>query len=401
MYLARSGSPGRRHASRVLAGLGADVDRHARDSLEFGARVPDVGDRTGARRDPRVLRRGPGRARLPRGRRAARARPLHRRSRGRPAARRSATSARTSCPRAAAAAPSRSVGGASRARMVDRRGERGRRASGPRRSDRLPPPREDRPGQPVYVLDEPPEPRRDRAARGDARTTSSCSSPPARTRTARSSGSTRSSATRRASAGARGRRSRRAARWLWRRGRHDPLQGGGLGLDAVGRPAPAGLGRPARARPRLRAARDARPLPPAARARAAGLPLRPPRERAGDRGLRGDRHAPHDLVPQPDLLRKSPDRGRDRQGERALPRHAVTCGVSALLRPACLVTRRRLALAPRCTSGRGEAEPGAHLLGQRPAVHRGGPDEHDRARALERRVPERRRGGRRRRRPGA
>ena len=50
-------------------------------------------------------------------------------------------------------------------------------------------------------------------------------------------------------------------------GRRDPLQGRGLGVDAVGGAAPAGLGRPAGARPGLRAARHARPLPAAARAR--------------------------------------------------------------------------------------------------------------------------------------
>ena len=115
---------------------------------------------------------------------------------------------------------------------------------------RLGTPREDRPGQPVYVLDEPPEPG-ETALVPRRRTTSTCSSPPAPRRTARSSGSTRSRATRRASAGGRGCRSRTAARGSGSR-TADPVQGGGVGLDALGRAAPAGLGRPDRPRPRLR-----------------------------------------------------------------------------------------------------------------------------------------------------
>ena len=51
------------------------------------------------------------------------------------------------------------------------------------------------------------------------------------------------------------------------RGRRDPLQGRGVGLDAGRGAGAAGLGRPRGARPRLRAARPARPLPAAARAR--------------------------------------------------------------------------------------------------------------------------------------
>ena len=77
---------------------------------------------------------------------------------------------------------------------------------------RMPRPRDDRPGQPVYALREAARARRDGPARGDARTISSCSSLPARRPTARRSGSTRSSATPTASAGGRGSRSRRAAR---------------------------------------------------------------------------------------------------------------------------------------------------------------------------------------------
>src|SRR5206468_1374661 len=84
--------------------------------------------------------------------------------------------------------------------------------------------------------------------------------------------------------------------------RDDPLQVGGLGLDAVRRPAPAGVGRSERPQPRVRPARDARPLPAAARAAAARLPVRARGERACDPGLRGDRDAADDLVPLADLL---------------------------------------------------------------------------------------------------
>ena len=76
----------------------------------------------------------------------------------------------------------------------------------------LPPPREDRPGQPVYAIDGAAPARRHRAARGARSTTSSCCCPPAPRRTRASSGSTRSRATRTASAGARGSRSRTAVR---------------------------------------------------------------------------------------------------------------------------------------------------------------------------------------------
>ena len=81
---------------------------------------------------------------------------------------------------------------------------------------KLPAAREDRPGQPVYAISEAPS----RAGAGYGRPSSpisSCSSPPARSPTRASSGSTRSGATRTASAGARAPRSRRAARGSGRR----------------------------------------------------------------------------------------------------------------------------------------------------------------------------------------
>ena len=86
------------------------------------------------------------------------------------------------------------------------------------------------------------------------------------------------------------------------RERHDPLQGRGVRVDAARRPATAGLGRSGRSRPGAGAARHARPVPPAARAGAARVPVRAGRECSRDPRLRGDRHAPHDLLPQPHLL---------------------------------------------------------------------------------------------------
>src|SRR5262249_56150120 len=84
--------------------------------------------------------------------------------------------------------------------------------------------------------------------------------------------------------------------------RHDPLQGGGVGVDARGRSAAAGLGRPFRAEPRLCPAWHARPLSAPPGASAVRLPIRPPGERTGDPRLRGDRHAADDHLPQLDFL---------------------------------------------------------------------------------------------------
>ena len=147
-----------------------------------------------------------------------------------------------------------------------RRGARGRRALGDGRGARCREPRADRPGQPVYAIAEPPPPGDTglRAATLDdlelllpvcaaAHEVELGVDPLAR--------------------------DAEGFRWRTRaqiadaplvalaRGRRDPLQGGGLGVDAGGRADPAGLGRPGRARPRLRRARAARPLPAAARRR--------------------------------------------------------------------------------------------------------------------------------------
>src|SRR5690349_10235333 len=87
------------------------------------------------------------------------------------------------------------------------------------------------------------------------------------------------------------------------RGRTDRVQGRGIGADADGRPASAGVGRPRAAKPGLREARAAGSLPRVARARADGVPLRAPGECARDPRLRGDRDAQNDFVPLTDLLK--------------------------------------------------------------------------------------------------
>ena len=108
----------------------------------------------------------------------------------------------------------------------------------------MPTPRDDRPGQPVYVLDEPPEAGETGLRRGDAR----------RSRRARAC------VRRSASGGDRDRPARARSGRLslahahadrgrplvaLARGRADPLQGRGVGVDAERRAAAAGLGRPA------------------------------------------------------------------------------------------------------------------------------------------------------------
>ena len=66
----------------------------------------------------------------------------------------------------------------------------------------------------------------------------------------------------------------------------------------------------------LREARPGRPLPPPARDDADGLPLRPPRERAGDRALRRARHAPHHHLQVADLRLTPPLDGECASGAR-------------------------------------------------------------------------------------
>src|SRR5581483_6221276 len=152
----------------------------------------------------------------------------------------------------------------------------------------MPKAREDRPGQPVYVIREPPEPggsgvREAKPADLDVLVPACARAhyeeigidplqrdPDGfRWRTQAQIGEGRS--------------------WIW-------LE------DAARRPAAAGLGRSGAAEPRLRAARHAGPLPAAARGRPGGLPVRAHGQRARDPRLRGDRDAACALLPEPDLL---------------------------------------------------------------------------------------------------
>ena len=142
------------------------------------------------------------------------------------------------------------------------------------------------------------------ASRRRRRTTSTGSCRPAPPRTSSSSGSTRWHATPTAFAGARRRRSTRGARGSgWRtasccsrpkrpRGRRRRCRSSRCG--STPRCAAAGT-----------APGPARPLPAAPRDDAERHPLRPQRERAGDRALRGDRDAQGARVPQHSVLSPS------------------------------------------------------------------------------------------------
>ena len=129
----------------------------------------------------------------------------------------------------------------------------------------MPSPREDRPGQPVYVLDQAPEPGSSglRAATLDDLDLLV----PACALTHEEElgvdplapGSGRFPA-------ADGRADRGGPFLALGRERDDPVQGRGLGVDAERRPAPAGVGRPGSAAGRQRHARAQRPLPAPPRA---------------------------------------------------------------------------------------------------------------------------------------
>ena len=169
-----------------------------------------------------------------------------------------------------------------------RRRAGGRRALGARRRRACPSRAPTGPGQPVYAIAEPPEPGEHAGCGRRRSTTSSCSSRSAPRRTRSSSASTRSSAT---PEGFRWRTRAQIAdgrSWLWLEDGVDPLQGRGVGVDAGRGADPAGLGRPGGARPRLRRARDARPLPAAARgarpsSRSSSAPRTRPRSRSTSR----------------------------------------------------------------------------------------------------------------------
>ena len=195
-----------------------------------------------ARADPPLLRRGSGRARLPRGRRPARARPLRRARRGRASSSRSATSASTPCrPGAGCGAFARDVARAAPRMLI---GE----------------------SSAVSELWDGGALAAARAARGPARASRSSSS--ASLREPGETGLRPATLDdfelllpacaaaheqelgvdplRRDAEGFRWRtRSQieEGRSWLWVEDGDDPVQGRGLGLDAVGGAAPAGLGR--------------------------------------------------------------------------------------------------------------------------------------------------------------
>ena len=108
--------------------------------------------------------------------------------------------------------------------------------------DAFPEPLDDRPGQPVYVLERPPREGAERPARRHARR-------PRRARRGRGRGLPRGGRRRRVRAGPRplrvahARADRGGPELALDGGRPHPLQGRGLGVDAGGRAAPAGLGR--------------------------------------------------------------------------------------------------------------------------------------------------------------
>src|SRR5919204_1194798 len=307
MYFARSGSPGRRHASAYSPGSARTWIGIARNPnvprpngtihCGGGARRP------AARPDPRLLRGGADRARVPRGHRAPQARPFQRGRRGR--------AADGALPRRRERRPDgRRLRGVRRTRgrrgsaHGDRRGAGRRRPVGGGPRDDAVPPR--RPAGPARV-------RARRAARAGRDRAAARRGPrlrpaPAGLRSRAPRGDRDRPAEARpgrlplAHAGA----DRRGALVALGSGRRDPLQGRGLGVDALGGAAPAGLGRSRRAQPRLREARPARPLPLPAHACSRRLPLRAPGERAGDPGLRRHRHAEDDLLPQLGVLRYKP-----------------------------------------------------------------------------------------------
>ena len=207
---------GKEACLRVVARLGPHVDRHPRNPI---GQDPGDGAAGGADAgaDPRLLRRGPRRARLPRGRRAAADRPLLGvvDRGGRLAA---------LCHTGANVVPSgrglRRVRGRRRALEgadADRRAGRGDGAVGGaartacRRSARI------GRASPCSSIERGARARRHRPARRDGRAIWSCCCPRARPRTSSSSASTRSGRTPTASAGARAPRSRMGARGSGRR----------------------------------------------------------------------------------------------------------------------------------------------------------------------------------------
>ena len=172
---------------------------------------------------------------------------------------RCATSARTSSRPATAAGCSPTA--ASRRRADGhRRGARRRPSSGRLRGRDLPRPREDRPGQPVYVIDEPPAAGRTGLAPGDARRPRAA---PSRLRGGARPGARRRPAARRRRGLplAHARQIEEGRSWLWTEDGVILFKAEASAWTPSG-PAPAGVGRPAAGGAAVDgAARPARPLP--------------------------------------------------------------------------------------------------------------------------------------------
>ena len=195
-------------------------------------------------------------------------------------------------------------------------------------------PREDRPGQPVFVIEEPPEPGGTglREATPDdlevlvpacaAAHQEELGSDPLRARPGRLS---------LADAGA----DRRRPLLDLAGERHDPVQGRSVCVDAERHSTPTGLGRPGGAEPGECAARPARPLPPAARRDPGRLPVRPTRERARDSRLRAGRDAPPRQLPERAAVRERVEE-LIRRHELIPPGGEVTCLVSGGADSTCL-----------------------------------------------------------------
>ena len=258
-------------------------------------------DRTGARRDPGLLRRGPDRARVPRGRRAA--------GLGR---------------FTGLADDGRLRGALPRRREPRPVGERLRRVRGRRRREAGPADhrRGERGQRPLGRGAAPAAARRARTVRASRSTCSRSRPSPARPALRAATLDDFDLLVPACAAAHREElgidplaRDPEGFRWRTRdadrggplvalgRGRHDPVQGRGVGVDALRGAAPAGLGRPGR--------RAAAATPSAGCATSAGccssasptvcLFVRPENAPA-IRVYENDRHAPHDLLPQRRLL---------------------------------------------------------------------------------------------------
>ena len=157
MYLARSGSPGRRHASAYSPGSALHVDRHPRDPIGQdqvrGAHRRAARSSRSSATAPRIRSSASSSRTSPVAGSAAS--PGSRRTAG---SWRSATPARTSFRRAAGCGVVRRRDRARQGADADRRAGRGERALGGRAAQAAARPARTGPGQPVYTISAAPEP---------------------------------------------------------------------------------------------------------------------------------------------------------------------------------------------------------------------------------------------------